>query len=233
MTKLRLLPTVVEGTRERMQSGTALAQDDSTAPDPAADASMAAEDPRFAELETLMPPALAGLPLGDNLVFATGEELLDIMQPEESAILEEVLEANGKTAADYAAATSWLPTSESDIVVVQAHRIAGVAASETIEAWVEIVSVNLEDPPVGRGLHRRTPGDARVRRLQPGGADAAPVLCRRRHVDDRRCRPSHRRRGHECGRCRRRRGSRARGLTAATLGARTSGVGAFATLGRR
>ncbi|MEA2025371.1 MAG: hypothetical protein U9O18_01635 [Chloroflexota bacterium] len=152
MIKLDLLSAMALTAALLLPSGTALAQDGSTTPDPATGAAMTAEDPRFAELEALVPPALAGLPLGDNLVFATGEELLDIMQPEESAILEEVLEANGKTPADYAAATSWLPTSESDIVVIQAHRIAGVDASETMEAWVEIVSVNLDDPQSAEGF---------------------------------------------------------------------------------
>ncbi len=157
MTKTRLLPVLVLVAALLLPSGATLAQDDSTAPDPTADASPAAQDPRFAELEALVPPALAGLPLGDNLVFATGEELFDIMPPEDSAILEGVLEANGKTVADYAAATTWLPTSDSDIVVVQAHRIAGVDASETVGAWVEIVSVNLEDPQSAEGFIAGSP----------------------------------------------------------------------------
>ncbi len=129
----------------------AVAQDDSAA-SPAAGATAVAEDPRFAELEALMPAALAGLPLVDNLALATGERLFGMMRPEESAILQGLLDEHGKTVADYAAASTWLQISATEVVVIQAHRIAGIDASGTIDAWVDVLTINLADPQVSEGF---------------------------------------------------------------------------------
>ena len=152
MTKLRLLPSLTLTAALLLPSGAVLAQDETTTVSPAPEATMAAIDDRLTELAALLPPALAGLPLGDNLQFATGEQLATVMSAEETAMLGALLEANGKTAADYAAATTWLPITETDIVVLQAHRIEGVDASQTIDAWVQIVSLGLEEPQVSEGF---------------------------------------------------------------------------------
>jgi len=151
MTKFRLLSTMTLTAVLLLPSGAVVAQDDADA-SPAPEATMAVDDPRLAELEALIPPALAGLPLGDNLVLATGEELVSVMKPEESDILLALLDEHDKTTADYAAATTWLPISDSDVVVVQAHRVAGVDASETIATWVEILSLGLEEPDIAEGF---------------------------------------------------------------------------------
>ena len=114
MTKLRLLSAVTLAAALLLPTGAVVAQDDADASS-AAEATLATDDPRLAELEGLLPPALAGLPLGDNLTLATGEELVSVMQPGESDILLALLDEHGKTTADYAAAMSWLPVTDSDI----------------------------------------------------------------------------------------------------------------------
>ena len=109
---------------------------------------MAAEDPRLGELEALIPSALAGLSLDENLQLATGEQLTSVMQSAEVAVLDELLAAKGKTTADYAAAATALEVTEEQIVYIQAHRIAGVEAAEAIDAWVQILSLNVAEPRV-------------------------------------------------------------------------------------
>jgi hypothetical protein len=134
-----------------LPAGTAMAQDDAVA-SAGPDAAAAGQDPRLTELVALLPAELAGVSLADNLTLATGEQLLALMRPEEAAIIEGVLDVGGRTVADYAAATTWLPVAATDVVVLQAHRIAGVDASTTVDAWVEVLTVNLADPQVSEGL---------------------------------------------------------------------------------
>lgn len=135
-----------------LPTSVAVAQTDTGASSPAPDTPTAVPDARVEELQALIPPALAGLPLGDNLQTATGEQLLSVMTTDEQALLEGLLEANGKTAADYAAAATWLPVSETQRAVIQAHRIEGVAAADTIDTWVEILSLNVVEPRVSDGF---------------------------------------------------------------------------------
>jgi hypothetical protein len=143
----------------------AAAQDQSPPPSPAPESLPVAEatpvaaasvapidDERLAELEALVPPALAGLPLGDNLVLATGEELATVMSDEEAAILGSMLETNASTMADYAAATTFLELAGDDVVVIQAHRVAGVPATETMDTWIEILTRDLSEPEVVEGF---------------------------------------------------------------------------------
>jgi hypothetical protein len=152
MTKLRLLPILALSATLLLPSVAAVAQDEATEASPAADATMAVDDDRLAELEALVPMVLAGLPLTDNLRLATGEELASVMSPEEVAVLGALLEANGKTVSDYGAASTWLPITDTDIVVIQAHRIRGVDAEQTKAAWVEILSMGLEEPQIADGF---------------------------------------------------------------------------------
>jgi len=130
-----------------LPSTVAVGQDGSAETTPSADATVVAPD-SVAELEAIMPSELAGLELAANLQLASGEQLFSVMRPEEAALLLEVFDANGKTVSDYAAATTLLPVSESDIVIVQAHRIAGIDAAGTIDTWVEVLSVKLQEPVV-------------------------------------------------------------------------------------
>ncbi len=127
-----------------------MAQDEAGA-SPGPDATAPSQDPRFTELAALMPESLAGQVLADNLTLATGEQLFALMRPEETAVLQRVLDATGTTVADYAAATTWLPVTATDVVVVQVHRIAGIDAAATLDAWVEVLTINLAEPQVSEG----------------------------------------------------------------------------------
>jgi hypothetical protein len=149
--KLHSLSAVALTAALLLPAGTAMAQDEAVA-SVGPDAVAADRDPRLTELLALLPSELAGASLADNLTLATGEQLFALMRPEESAIIQSVLDAGGKSVADYAAATTWLSIAATDVVVVQAHRIAGVDASATVDAWVEALTVNLADPEVGEGL---------------------------------------------------------------------------------
>ena len=151
MNKMRLLPALALAGALLLPAGVALAQDDATETPADVEASLVPVDPRLGELEALIPASLAGLALGDNLMLATGEELLSIMLPEEADIVLGVLDENDKTVADYAAATSYLSLADTEILVLQAHRIAGIDASETVDAWVEVLSMGLDDPLIEQG----------------------------------------------------------------------------------
>ena len=115
-------------------------------------ASPSALDSRLTELEALVPMSLAGLPLDENLVMAAGEELLGVMSPQEVALLQDLFAAHGVSAADYAAAATWVPLTDSAIVVLQAHRIAGLPAAEAVDAWVRILSLSMTEPRVTEGI---------------------------------------------------------------------------------
>jgi hypothetical protein len=145
MIKLRLLSTIALAGTLLAPSGAVLSQDETTV-SPAPDATMAAETVRLAELEALVPPALAGLPLRENLQLATGEQMTSVMEPQEAAMLDELLALQGKTVADYAAAATYLAPSDTQIVYLQAHRIEGVDAALTVDAWVEILSAYPQEP---------------------------------------------------------------------------------------
>lgn len=148
MTKTRLLPTLALVAALSLPTGVALSQDDSRPADTAADASMAVDGFPYAELEALVRSALPGRPLDENLATATGEELLAVLSSEESAALQGVLDESGKTVADYAAATSWLRVADADFIIIQAHRIVGADASQSLDAWLDVLTVNLGDPQV-------------------------------------------------------------------------------------
>ncbi|MFO7531112.1 MAG: hypothetical protein R6W93_01535 [Candidatus Limnocylindrales bacterium] len=154
-----------------LPAGTAMAQDDAVASG-GPDAAAAEQDPRLTELVALLPAELAGVSLADNLTLATGEQLLALMRPEEAAIIEGVLDVGGRTVADYAAATTWLPVAATDVVVLQAHRIAGIDASATVDAWVEVLTVNLADPQVSEGMVAGRP----VTLVSDAGAPEVPTL---------------------------------------------------------
>jgi hypothetical protein len=131
-----------------MPAAGATAQDQAEGTGPEVAASPAAVDPRIVRLEALMPAELAGTPLADSMTFATGEELVAVMRPEEADIVLSMLDEHGKTVSDYAAASTFAPASGTDVIVVQAHRIAGIDASQTKDDWANVLSVSLEDPLV-------------------------------------------------------------------------------------
>jgi hypothetical protein len=147
MTKLRLLPILALSAALLLPAATATAQDDAQG-SPAPNASAAADDTRLAELQALVPESLAGLALRDQLQLAAGETLAGVMSDAERTELDAMLEANDKTLADYAAASALLSITDTDIVVVQAHRISDIDASATIGSWAEILSLNLTEPLV-------------------------------------------------------------------------------------
>lgn len=147
MTKLRLLPILALSAALLLPTAAASAQDDAQS-SPAPDASAATDDTRLAELQALVPENLAGLPLREQLQLATGETLAEVMSDAERTVLDGMLEANDKTLADYAAASVLLSITDTDVVVVQAHRISDIDASATIGSWAEILSLNLDEPLV-------------------------------------------------------------------------------------
>ena len=59
-----------------------------------------------------------------------------------------MLSANGKTLGDYAAANILVPITDTDFIVLQPHRVSGIDAHATIDAWVEILGLNAEQPRV-------------------------------------------------------------------------------------
>lgn len=125
----------------------AAAQDDTAAG--AATASPAASaDTRLAELEAIVPEFVAGLPLRENMQSAPGELLAARMDDDERTVFETMLEANGKTLADYAAANVPLRVDESDVIVIQLHRVTGIDAAATLDAWVEILGLNTRRPAI-------------------------------------------------------------------------------------
>ena len=125
--------------------GAATAQDDTAEPSatPAA-----VDDTRIAELRVLVPEQLAGIPLREDLQVATGEQLAGQMSDDEYAVFEEMLTEQGRSFADYVAASVYLPITDTQVVVVQAHRVEDIDASETIEGWIEILGLNAEQPRV-------------------------------------------------------------------------------------
>jgi hypothetical protein len=115
---------------------------------PEAATTEAIEDTRISDLTLLVPENLAGLPLRENLQVATGEQLLGEMSADERAIFEALLTANGKTITDYAAANAIVPITDTDFIVVQPHRISGIDAAATIDAWIELLDLDAQEPRV-------------------------------------------------------------------------------------
>ena len=147
MSKLRLLPIVGLAIVLLLPMAAAQAQEDvETSAQPAT--LEAVEDTRIEELTALVPENLAGLPLRENLQAATGEQLAEQMSDDERAVFEAMLSANGKTLGDYAAANILVPITDTDFIVVQPHRVSGIDAHATIDAWVEILGLNAEQPRV-------------------------------------------------------------------------------------
>jgi hypothetical protein len=147
MSKHRLLPTVSLAIALLLPITAAQAQEDvETSAQPAT--LEAFEDTRIEDLTALVPENLAGLPLRENLQAATGEQLAEQMSEDEWAVFEAMLSANGKALSDYAAANILVPVTETDVIVVQPHRVSGIEAGATIEAWVEILSLNAQQPRV-------------------------------------------------------------------------------------
>ena len=134
-------------------------------------ASPAAVDPRLEEMVAMMPAELAGLPLDEHVQAATGEQLAEVMQPSEAALLDTLLVTHGKSLDDYLAASTWLAFGESIALVLQAHRIAGVDAATTVDDWVAILSQHLSQPEAGSrtvaGRQLTTLADAAAPELAP------------------------------------------------------------------
>lgn len=172
MSKLRLLPAVALTAALLLPAGAALAQDDAAEATAEPAASAPAADPRLTELAALVPTVLAGLPLDENLRLATGEDLATVMSPEEVAVLDDLLAANGASLADYAAAATWLPITDTEVVVIQAHRVAGISAADTIDAWVEILSMSTTEPQVAKG----SVAGRQVTLMSDAANEAAPML---------------------------------------------------------
>jgi len=166
MTKTRLLPVMALALTLLLPGPAALAQDE---PAETANDTIASDDPRLAELEALVPPALSGLPLRENLRLLTGEEALAAMSAEEAALVQAMLDENGKTTADYAAAATFVQTSATDVVILQAHRIEGLDAATAIDTWVQMRTRER------RGLHQWSPGDTAERWRRPGRTAHPPL----------------------------------------------------------
>jgi len=169
MTKTRLLPVMALALTLLLPGPAALAQDESaeTPTD-----TIASDDPRLAELEALVPPALSGLPLGENLRLLTGEEALAAMSAEEAALVQTMLDENGKTTADYAAAATFVQTSATDVVILQAHRIEGLDAATAIDTWVQMLSLSLTEPESAEGFISGRP----VTLLSDGADPDVPLI---------------------------------------------------------
>jgi len=150
MTKLRRLPTIILAAALLLPTAGTYAQDEADADASVAPEAIAAEDARIDELRALVPETLAGLPLRENLQVATGEQLVQQMSDSERALFDGMLEANGATLADYAAANVFLPVSDTTAVLVQPHRVQGIDAAGTIDTWVELLSLNAAEPEVSK-----------------------------------------------------------------------------------
>jgi hypothetical protein len=146
MTKLRLLPTIMFTAALLLPAVATNAQDEADAS--VTPEAIAAGDTRIDELRALVPETLAGLPLRENLQVATGEQLVQQMSDQERALFEAMLEANGATLADYAAANAFVPITDTTAVLVQPHRVTGIDAAATIDTWVELLSLNAAEPEV-------------------------------------------------------------------------------------
>lgn len=133
----------------------------------------AAVDDRLSTLEALLPVYVAGLPLADDLRIATGEQLVEVMRPEEAQLLAGLLETSGKSPADYAAAASSLAIDEERVAVIQAHRIGGLAASDSIDTWVSILSLDVPGVSVEA---TDVLGHPVTRLTDPATPTAAPLL---------------------------------------------------------
>jgi hypothetical protein len=70
------------------------------------------------------------------------------MSDDEYAVLEAMLAEQGRSFADYVAANVYLPITDTQVVVVQAHRVDGIDAAGAIEGWIEILGLNAEQPRV-------------------------------------------------------------------------------------
>jgi len=169
MTKTRLLPVMALALTLLLPGPAALAQDE---PAETANDTIASDDPRLAELEALVPPALSGLPLRENLRLLTGEEALAAMSAEEAALVQAMLDENGKTTADYAAAATFVQTSATDVVILQAHRIEGLDAATAIDTWVQMLSLGLTEPESAEGFISGRP----VTLLSDGADPDVPLI---------------------------------------------------------
>jgi hypothetical protein len=146
MTFLRRLPPLALAAVLVVPGATA-AQDETAEPTAAVVEDVKdVEDARVAELRALVPEQLAGIPLREELQIATGEQLAGQMSDDEHAVFEAMLAEQGRSLADYVAANVYLPITDAQAVVVQAHRVDGIDASETIEGWIDILALNAERP---------------------------------------------------------------------------------------
>ncbi len=123
------------------------AQLDAEASTPPA-STVASGDTRLAELETIVPEYFAGLPLRENMQSAPGELLASRMDEDERALFEAMLEANDKTLADYAAANVPVRIDESTVIVIQPHRVTGIDAAGTLDAWGRILALDTQRPSI-------------------------------------------------------------------------------------
>jgi hypothetical protein len=105
-------------------------------------------DTRLSELEALVPEVLAGLPLRENMRAAPGELLASRMDDDVRAALEAMLEANGKSIADYAAANVPISIDDSIVVVIQPHRVTGIDAAATLDDWGAILALDARRPAI-------------------------------------------------------------------------------------
>lgn len=106
------------------------------------------EDTRLAELEALVPEYFAGLPLRENMQSAPGELLAPRMDDDERAIFESMLEANDRSVTDHAAANVPLRVDDTTIIIIQPHRVTGIDAAATLDAWSELLSLDAERPVI-------------------------------------------------------------------------------------
>lgn len=149
--KSRLLSTLALSAALLLPVSAAMAQDEDADASTSPEAATTADVENLEELGAMVPPALAGLPLHENLVLVSGEEFMSLLPDTEAALFTEMLEDNGKTTDDYAGAFTYLNVTDSDVVVIQAHQVAGVQASDLMDDWVAILTADLEDPVVNEG----------------------------------------------------------------------------------
>lgn len=146
MSKHRLLLSLVLGLSLTVPASVA-AQDDaqaSAAPAP----TVAADDTRLAELEALVPRYFAGLPLRENMQSAPGELLMSRMDDDERAVFEAMLVAHDREVSDYAAANVPIRVDDSTVIVIQPHRVTGIDAAATLDAWSRILTLDAERPAI-------------------------------------------------------------------------------------
>lgn len=136
-----LSPSVLLATGLLLGAGTvtAVAQDESPAPDPTV---ILAES----DFAGIFPAELGGMPW-DELTVAVGEQSLEDSGPEEVAQIEGLIDGLGATIDDVTTVNASRSSEDfSEFTFVVAFRVAGIDADPLLEAFAPLFAKSLEEP---------------------------------------------------------------------------------------